>query len=48
MPQLDWFFKYLLVFFSNSFENKVEYNRNISKLITFIFRNGTIFWNISK
>ena len=24
VPQLDWFFfKYLLVFFSNSFENKV-------------------------
>ena len=23
VPKLDWFFKYLLVFFSNSFENKV-------------------------
>ena len=28
--------------------SKYEYNRNISKLITFIFRNGTIFWNILK
>ena len=24
------------------------YNRNISKLITFIFRNETIFWDILK
>ena len=24
------------------------YNRNISKLMTFIFRNRTIFWDISK
>ena len=24
------------------------YNRNISKLMTFIFRNRTIFWDVSK
>ena len=28
--------------------NKQGYNRNISKLITSIFRNGTIFQNILK
>ena len=28
--------------------SKYGYNRNISKLINLIFRNRTIFWNISK
>ena len=48
VSQLDDFLKYLLVLFQIVLKIKFGYNRNISKLITSIFRNRTIFWDIPK